>query len=68
MYCLRSFNQINSLEDNKIGDEGANAVATALEKNRSLESLSLEGNNIGDKGAKAMAAALKVNWTLAEIE
>ena len=37
------------LEDNDIGDDGANALAQALETNTSLTSLNLGFNNIGDE-------------------
>ncbi|EOD06662.1 hypothetical protein EMIHUDRAFT_258811, partial [Emiliania huxleyi CCMP1516] len=49
------------LGDNKIGDEGFEALAAALGKEGAvprLEQLYLEGNKIGDEGCKALAAAL----------
>ena len=44
------------LHDNKIGDEGAKAVAQGLHEG--LSSLDLSGNKIGDDGAKAIAHKL----------
>ncbi len=45
---------------NKIGVEGAKALATALEKNSSVTSINLRRNHIGDEGSKALAILLKV--------
>ena len=60
--------QILNLDFNSIGDEGAKALATVLEKNRSLEELKLYKNNIGDEGAKALASALEKNRSLKRLE
>jgi Ran GTPase-activating protein (RanGAP) involved in mRNA processing and transport len=49
---------------NKIGIEGAKALAGMLEKNETITKLDLSRNNIGDDGAKALAEALKVNKTI----
>ena len=50
---------------NGIGNEGAIALAIALEDpNCTLTSLDLYGNNIGPEGAIALANALKTNRTL----
>ena len=53
-----------SLYLNKIGPEGATAIAKALEVNRVLTSLNLYQNAIGDEGAAAIAKALEVNAVL----
>jgi hypothetical protein len=50
-----------SLSGNKIGDEGAKAIADALKVNAVLTKLWLDENNIGPEGAIAIAEALKVN-------
>ena len=47
------------LMGNKIGDEGASAVAAGLLENKSLTRISLSDNVIGDKGGLAMASVLK---------
>ncbi len=49
---------------NKIGDEGAKAIAEALKVNAAVTTLYLGSNNIGDEGAIAIAEALKVNAVL----
>ena len=49
---------------NKIGDEGAKALAKALETNTTLEKMCLTVNKIGDEGAKALADALSMNTSL----
>jgi len=54
------------LRQNRIGVEGAKALASALEVNRVLTSCSLAVNRIGDEGAKALASALEVNRVLTE--
>ena len=46
------------------GDEGASALAKALETNTSLTTLVFGCNKIGDEGAKALAQALETNTTL----
>ena len=50
--------------NNNIGDQGAIAIAKALEVNASLKSLWLNDNNIGDAGAAAIANAIAVNASL----
>ena len=47
-----------------IGDEGAIALAKALEDNETLLKLEIHCNSIGDEGAKALSEMLKVNTTL----
>jgi Ran GTPase-activating protein (RanGAP) involved in mRNA processing and transport len=56
------------LRGNDFGDEGAKAVAEAIEVNSTLQAIDLGINGIGAKGAKAVAEALKVNSTLQTIE
>ena len=46
------------LQGNRIGAEGAEALAAALTENGALEVLHLNGNPIGDRGAEALAATL----------
>ena len=55
------------IEYNDIGDEGAAALATALENNKSLETLHISNNQITDVGALALIDALKNNETLSMI-
>jgi Ran GTPase-activating protein (RanGAP) involved in mRNA processing and transport len=56
------------LENNKIGGEGAMAIAEALKVNAVMTTLDLGGNNIGVEGAKAIAEALKVNAVLTKLD
>ena len=53
-----------NLGSNKIGTEGAKALAKALETNKTLTTLNLWGNEIGPEGAKALAKALETNKIL----
>jgi len=48
----------------KFGKRGLEALAKALESNKTLQHLGLSGNNVGDAGAQAVAKALKSNETL----
>ena len=50
--------------NNKIGDQGATAIAKALKVNGALKELVLNANSIGPSGATAIAEALKVNGAL----
>ena len=50
--------------NNNIGDQGAIAIAKALEVNASVTKLSLGRNQIGDAGAAAIANAIAVNASL----
>ena len=52
------------LSYNNIGDDGAIALAEALENNTALEELSVGNNIIGDTGATALAEALETNIAL----
>ena len=53
-----------NLNDIKISDAGAKALAEALKVNTALQKLGLDSNKISDEGAKALAEALKVNTAL----
>ena len=56
-----------AIYNNKIGDEGAKAIAQALTYNNTLTKLCIRyyigiwNNNIGDEGAKTIAQALTYN-------
>ena len=52
------------LDQNKIGDRGAQSFATSLVVNQSLRRLYLDGNVIGDEGAERLADALECNHIL----
>lgn len=52
------------LDYNRVGVEGAKALAMALEQNTTLEKLYLDGNAIGPAGAAHLASALEKNQTL----
>ena len=52
---------------NQIGDQGAIAIAKALEVNAVLTNLNLYGNDIGPLGASAIAKALSVNAVLTNL-
>jgi hypothetical protein len=61
-----------SLYYNRIGNEGARAIADALHVNSVLTSLNLAGEygepGIGPEGANAIADALHVNSVLTELD
>eukprot|EP00555_Chaetoceros_dichaeta_P005557 CAMPEP_0198255432 /NCGR_PEP_ID=MMETSP1447-20131203/5553_1 /TAXON_ID=420782 /ORGANISM="Chaetoceros dichaeta, Strain CCMP1751" /LENGTH=70 /DNA_ID=CAMNT_0043941797 /DNA_START=105 /DNA_END=313 /DNA_ORIENTATION=+ len=52
--ALEGKTEINLFNKN-IGDEGAKALATALETNDTITNIDLQYNNIGAEGAKALA-------------
>lgn len=56
------------VDENRIGTEGAAAIANALRSNTSLESLSLRNNEIGSQGAAALSDALQHNSTLRRLD
>ena len=57
------------LGNNKIGDQGATAIAKALKSGTAvLTNLRLDNNSIGANGAKAIAEALKVNPVLTSLD
>eukprot|EP00633_Aureoumbra_lagunensis_P010604 CAMPEP_0197340654 /NCGR_PEP_ID=MMETSP0892-20130614/45785_1 /TAXON_ID=44058 ORGANISM="Aureoumbra lagunensis, Strain CCMP1510" /NCGR_SAMPLE_ID=MMETSP0892 /ASSEMBLY_ACC=CAM_ASM_000538 /LENGTH=719 /DNA_ID=CAMNT_0042845421 /DNA_START=66 /DNA_END=2222 /DNA_ORIENTATION=+ len=60
----RSLTELKLSSEDKIGDEGAKAIATTLATNTSLQLLQLGGNNIGNEGAIAIANALATNTSL----
>ncbi|CAM9750210.1 unnamed protein product, partial [Pylaiella littoralis] len=53
--------------NDRLGDAGARALASALKKDRSLELLDLTRCNIGDDGARFLADALRCNSSLREL-
>jgi Ran GTPase-activating protein (RanGAP) involved in mRNA processing and transport len=52
------------LYHNRIGNEGATALAGMLHTNTTLKTLNLTGNTIGNEGATALAGMLHNNTTL----
>ncbi|CAF4881845.1 unnamed protein product, partial [Rotaria socialis] len=50
-----------SVDNNQIGDSGAQYLAEGLKVNKSLKELYLHNNQIGDNGAQNLAEALKIN-------
>jgi hypothetical protein len=55
------------LSGNQISDEGAAALADALQANTSVTSVDLGGNRIGNAGATALAESLQVNTSVTMI-
>ena len=55
------------LDGNKIGDEGAKAIAAGVAASGSLTHLFLWENKIGDEGAKALAAGVAASGSLAHL-
>ena len=51
-----------------MGAAGAASLASALEKNATLQELSLANNNVGDAGAASLASALEKNTTLQTLD
>ena len=47
-----------------MGDAGAAALASALEKNATLQTLNLYGNEVGAAGAASLVSSLKKNAML----
>ena len=56
----------DNLGGNNIGDEGATAIAKALETNTTLSSW-IVYNKIGYEGATAIAKAMETNTTLSDL-
>ena len=52
------------LADNRIGDEGALALADLLRQSDTLQRLVLSGNEIGDEGGSKLVASLSQNCSL----
>lgn len=62
--------QTLDLQGNKIGNEGAIAIADGLIhrfQNTTLKTLNLSKNRIGDEGGRQMALMLQVNKSLTEL-
>ena len=53
-----------NLANNKLGDEGAEAIGNALKVNTTLLTLNFNLNKIGDIGAESLAVGLKFNTSL----
>jgi Ran GTPase-activating protein (RanGAP) involved in mRNA processing and transport len=53
---------------NDIGDQGAERIADALKRNKSISTIDLGGNNISAKGTSDIASALKENSTITTLE
>ena len=51
------------LRSKRLGDDGAKALARAVEKSGAVQTLDLYGNAIGAEGAKALARALEKSAT-----
>jgi hypothetical protein len=56
------------LWENKVGDDGAKAIAEALKVNAVVAKLDLGWNKIGDEGAIAIAESLKVNAVVTKLD
>jgi len=56
------------LNGNKVGDEGAVALAKGIETNTLLTHLNLKANNIGDEGAAEFVDSLDHNTTLLSLD
>lgn len=56
------------LSDNKLGDEGAEAIADMLKENGSLVLLKLSGNNFTDRSAEHISPALITNTKLQHLD
>jgi len=55
------------LVGNKVGPQGAIALADTISNNDSIAHINLRDNHIGDKGAKAWAQAVQKNETIEEL-
>jgi Ran GTPase-activating protein (RanGAP) involved in mRNA processing and transport len=64
---MRSRSSDRRLRNNKIGNQGAIAIAEALKVNGALTFLWLEGNSIGNQGGAAIGEALKFNGALTKL-
>eukprot|EP00831_Metopus_contortus_P005360 TRINITY_DN12020_c0_g1_i2.p1 TRINITY_DN12020_c0_g1~~TRINITY_DN12020_c0_g1_i2.p1 ORF type:complete len:152 (+),score=32.64 TRINITY_DN12020_c0_g1_i2:44-457(+) len=58
--CIRDSN----LSSNNIGDNGADAITSAIKSNQALATLDLENNKIEERGLKLITTALQSNTTL----
>ena len=55
------------LHDNKLGPEGAVALAPAIAGSSSITSLDLSYNELGAKGANVLASGISANGSLAKL-
>ena len=55
------------LSNNNIGENGATAIAKALETNTTLSTLYLKNNNIGDNGINCLLACIEKNKAIKKI-
>lgn len=55
------------LAENRIGNEGAEAISDMLQKNDMIYSLDLSGNSIEDYGAEKLCRVLLVNRFLSNL-
>ena len=53
-----------TLDNNKIGDKGAESIATSLTINTGIREMWLDGNVITDAGAGKLAEALEGNHSI----
>jgi hypothetical protein len=60
--------EVLDLRNNRIGPEGAEAIARLLETNKGLIKLDLRWNEIGSAGANALLAAFRVNRSLKQLD
>ena len=63
MICLEELN----INDNKLGDHGAELLSEGIKNTKTLRILHIEDNNIGSSGTMAIANALAVNVSLEEL-
>jgi len=56
------------LANNKIGNEGASALAEGLQTNTTITVLNLANNKIGNEGASALAQVLQTNTTITVLD
>ena len=62
-----SVTEVKLISNEKIGDEGATALAEALTVNKTVKELFLNACGVGDHGAAAFARALRSNTSLTKI-
>lgn len=58
---------LQHLAENRIGNEGAEAISDMLQKNDMIYSLDLSGNSIEDYGAEKLCRVLLVNSILSNL-
>lgn len=58
---------LQHLAENRIGNEGAEAISDMLQKNDMIYSLDLSGNSIEDYGAEKLCRVLLVNRFLSNL-